>query len=79
MSIFYRVRVRVCAPGYKPRFIDGLYAARDVVADMISVKADIELQVLKQINAVRTPGTSVEVVLFRRSELGFVLSETCED
>ena len=78
MSVFYRVRVRVCAPGYKVRFIDGLYVARDVVTDMTSAKADIELQVIQKANAVKTPGTSVDVVLFRRSELGFVLSEACE-
>jgi hypothetical protein len=78
MSVFYRVRVRVCAPGYKARFIDGLYVAQDVVTDMTSAKADIELQVIQKANAVKTPGTSVDVVLFRRSELGFVLSEACE-
>ena len=78
MSVFYRVRVRVCASGYKAQFIDGLYVARDLVTDMTSAKADIELQVIQKANAVKTPGTSVDVVLFRRSELGFVLSEACE-
>ena len=79
MGVFYRVRVRICAPGYKARFIDGLYVARGGVTDITSAKADIELQVIQKVNAVKTPGTSVDVVLFRRSELGFVLSETCDE
>ena len=79
MSVFYRVRVKICAPGYKAQFIDGLYVARDVVVDITSTKADIELQVIRKINAVKVPGASVEVVLFRRSEIGFFLSENSED
>lgn len=79
MSVFYRVRVKICAPGYKAQFIDGLYVARDVVVDITSTKADIELQVIRKINAVKVPGTSVEVVLFRRSDIGFFLSENSED
>lgn len=79
MSVFYRVRVRVCAPGYKAQFIDGLYVARDLVTDMTSAKADIELQVIQKANAVKTPGTSVDVVLFRRSDIGFILSENSPD
>ena len=78
MSVFYRVRVRVCAPGYKARFIDGLYVARDVVTDMTSAKADIELQVIQKANAVKTPGTSVDLGGRRLIEKGFVLSEACE-
>lgn len=79
MSVFYRVRVRICAPGYKAQFIDGLYVARNVVTDMTSAKADIELQVIQKANAVKTPGTSVDVVLFRRSDIGFILSENSPD
>lgn len=79
MSVFYRVRVKICAPRYKAQFIDGLYVARDVVADITSTKADIELQVIRKINAVKVPGASVEVVLFRRSDIGFFLSETCDE
>lgn len=79
MSVFYRVRVKICAPGYKAQFIDGLYVARTVVVDITSTKADIELQVIRKINAVKVPGASVEVVLFRRSEIGFFLSENSED
>lgn len=79
MSVFYRVRVRICAPGYKAQFIDGLYVARDVVTDMTSAKADVELQVIQKIHAVKPPETSVEVVLFRRSDIGFILSENSPD
>lgn len=79
MSVFYRVRVRICAPGYKTQFIDGLYVARDVVTDLNSAAADIELQVIQKIHAVKTPGTSVDVVLFRRSDIGFILSENSPD
>lgn len=79
MSVFYRVRVRICAPGYKAQFIDGLYVARDLVTDMTSAKADIELQVIQKIHAVKLPETSVEVVLFRRSDIGFILSENSPD
>lgn len=79
MSVFYRVRVRVCASGYKAQFIDGLYVARDLVTDMTSAKADIELQVIQKIHAVKLPETSVEVVLFRRSDIGFILPENSPD
>lgn len=79
MSVFYRVRLKICAPGYKAQFIDGLYVARDLVTDMTSAKADIELQVIQKIHAVKLPETSVEVVLFRRSDIGFILSENSPD
>lgn len=79
MSVFYRVRVKVSVPKYKPQFINGLYIARDIVVDVASTKAEIELRILAQYEAVKLPGTRVEVVLFRRSNIGFLLSEAPKD
>lgn len=79
MGVFYRARVKVSVPKSKPQFIDGLYIARDLVVDAASTKAEIERQIIRKYEAVNLPGTRVEVVLFRRSDIGFLLSEAPKD
>lgn len=78
MSVFYRVRVKVVEPSHKAKFIDGLYVARDEVTDVQATKSQIAISVINQMGT-RWPNTIVEVVLFRRSDIGFILSENSED
>lgn len=79
MSVFYRVRVKVRIPTCKPQFIDGLYLSRTIAEDAEEAKRDISSQIAARFNAQNLPGAIVEVVLFRRSDIGFIISEQSED
>lgn len=79
MGVFYRVRVKVSAPTFKTQFVEGLYVARNLVADIASAKADIECQVIRRFGAMHIPGARVEVVIFRRSDIGFLFTQCSND
>ena len=78
MSVIYRVRVKIAIPTFKTQFVEGLYIAREEVKDVQAVKSEITIRVMKQMPRL-VPNSIVEVVLFRRSNIGFVLSENSED
>lgn len=79
MSIFYKVRVKIMAPTFKVQFIDGIYSAHDIIHDTETAKKDIAHQIMTRFGAQHISGAIVEVVLFRRSDIGFILSESSEE
>lgn len=78
MGVFYRARVKVSLHGYKLKYIDGLYVTRDIVADVAQAKAHIVDRTLQTLGPLRDKAI-VEVVLFRRSDIGFILSGPPKD
>jgi hypothetical protein len=70
--------VKLAVPFFKTKFIDGLYSACEEVVDVEAVKSQIAISVMKQMECL-SPNTIVEVVLFRRSDIGFILSEDSPD
>lgn len=78
MSVLYRVRVKIAIPTFKTQFVEGLYIAREEVKDVKAVKSEITIRVMKHLPHL-LPNSIVEVVLFRRSNIDFVFSETSED
>ena len=79
MGVFYKVRVKVSAPTFKTKFIDGLYIANDVLKDTTAAKEFIIKRTKRNMNEVKIPDASVEVTLFRRSNIGFILHPTPQD
>ena len=79
MSVFYRVRVKISTPTFKVQFIDGIYSARDFVQDADAAKKDIAHQIMTRFGAQNIREAIVEVVLFRRSDIGFILSESSKE
>ncbi|MBR5812394.1 MAG: hypothetical protein IKY80_05270 [Alistipes sp.] len=78
MSIIYRVRIKVADPHRKVKYLDGVYVSNGIVSDATNVKEDIASRVKRQLGSSATLAV-VEVVLFRRSDIGFILSENSED
>lgn len=76
MGVFYKVRVKVSAPTFKPKFIDGLFIARDVLNDTTPAKKYVIQRTKRNMDEVKIPDAKVEVVLFRRSNVGFILHPT---
>lgn len=76
MSVFYKVRVKVSAPTFKTKFIDGLFIAKDVLDDTTPAKNYIIQRTQRNMDEVKIPDAKVEVVLFRRSNFGFILHPT---
>lgn len=78
MSIIYRVRIKVAELHRKVVYLDGVYVATDIVNDASKVKEDIANRVKCQLGP-QVSQAVVEVVLFRRSDIDFILSENSED
>ena len=79
MSVFYRARLKVSAPTLKQRFVDGIFVARDVAEDLTAMRACVAERAKAQLEAAGCKDATVEVVLFRRSEIGFILSGNIRD
>lgn len=79
MNIYYRVRVKLSAPNLKSRFSDGIYVATDIVSDPDSVKKYIEQRFRQELELINIRNVTSEVVIFRRSDIGFILSEKSKD
>lgn len=76
MGVFYKVRVKVSAPTFKPKFIDGLFVANDVLSDTTPAKKYIIQRTKRNMDEVKIPDARIEVALFCRSNVGFILHPT---
>lgn len=76
MNTFYKVRVKVSLPSFKPQFIDGLYIARETLDNADVAKMDIINRIRARLDARQIPVAVIEVVLFRRSDISFVISDS---
>lgn len=74
---FYKVRLKQSiAPSLKTQFVDGIYVANNIPTDTEAVKAQIADHAKNKLQ--REFGGSnplVEVVVFRRSDIRFLLAE----
>lgn len=74
MSNIYRTRIKIADPSRRVKFLDGVYVSTGIVSDATKVKEDIANRVKRQLGA-NAESAVVEVVLFRRSDIDFILSE----
>lgn len=79
--LFYRVRLKQSIlPSLKTQFVDGIYVANEIPTDTEAVKAQIVERAKKRL--LKEFGGSdplVEVVVFRRSDIRFLLVEDLPD
>ena len=75
MRVFYNIRLKLSAPGHKNVFVDGIFVTQDVLLDVEQAKQQIKDRAQAQYKRSGLPTARVEVVLFRRSKVGFILSD----
>lgn len=79
--LFYKVRLKQSiSPSLKTQFVDGIYVANEIPIDTEAVKAQIAEHAKKKL--IKEFGDSdplVEVVVFRRSDIRFLLVEDSPD
>lgn len=78
---FYKVRLKQSiSPSLKTQFVDGIYVANEIPTDTEAVKAQIAEHAKKKL--IKEFGGAkplVEVVVFRRSDIRFLLVEDSPD
>ena len=79
MRVFYNVRLKLSSPEHRSVFVDGIFAANDVLHDVEPTKQLIKDRAMAQYKRSGLPTARVEVVLFRRSKVGFILSDIPQD
>lgn len=79
MGVFYKARVKISAPTLKTQWIEGLFVAPDILEDTAPAKAFIEKRTIDSLAAAKIPKAQCDVVVFRRSNVGFILSPSKED
>lgn len=82
MGVFYRVRIKVSAPTLKVQWMEGLYVAHDVLetpAHVSAAKAFIIKRTKQSLEKAKIKDPMCDVVVFRRSDIGFILSPSKED
>lgn len=78
---FYKVRLKQSiSPSLKTQFVDGIYVANEIPTDTEAVKAQIVERAKKRLQE-EFGGVDplVEVVVFRRSDIRFLLVEDLPD
>lgn len=79
--LFYKVRLKQSIlPSLKTQFVDGIYVANEIPTDTEAVKAQIVERAKKRLQK-EFGGVDplVEVVVFRRSDIRFILVEDLPD
>lgn len=78
---FYKVRLKQSVATYlKTQFVDGIYVANEIPTDTEAVKAQIAEHAKKKlIKEFGGANPLVEVVVFRRSDIRFLLVEDSPD
>lgn len=78
---FYKVRLKQSvAPYLKTQFVDGIYVANEIPTDTEAVKAQIAEHTRKKLQReFSNVNPLVEVVVFRRSDIRFLLVEDSPD